>query len=431
MWEHGRDRRGEAAVIAVPPLARERELGPAFDLLAAFDPADGFLFERQGLGVASTGEAVRIVATPGERQIARAAGEVAEAFGRILRERDAVVPLAVGAFPFEATGVAVLVVPARAVVRREERLTREIVVGEADSSSSTDERIVGRAEPFAPFGRMQLREEPGADSYATAVRAAVAMINAGAMRKVVLARTLEVDAGRELDPRQLLHRLRAVDPQAYTFAVAAGAEAGDGLLVGASPELLVSRHGREVRANPLAGSAPRAGDSDEDRANADQLTADAKNLREHAIVVDAVAAALDPLCDELTWGHEPVLLPTANVWHLSTQFRGVLRKPAPSALDLAAVLHPTPAVGGDPAQVAGRAIRELEPFERGLYAGPVGWVDANGDGEWAIAIRCARLHADRATLFAGAGIVSGSDPASEVDETDRKFRAFLDSLRWG
>ena len=257
------------------------------------------------------------------------------------------------------------------------------------------------------------------------------MIDAGAMRKVVLARTLEVDAGRELDPRQLLHRLRAVDPDAYTFAVAAGAEADDGLLVGASPELLVSRRGREVRANPLAGSAPRAGDPDEDRANADALAADAKNLSEHAIVVEAVAAALDPLCDELTWDREPALLSTANVWHLSTRFRGVLREPAPSALDLVAVLHPTPAVCGDPAPVAGAAIRELEPFERGRYAGPVGWVDADGDGEWAIAIRCARLRADRATLFAGAGIVSASDPAAEVDETDRKFRAFLDSLRWG
>ena len=161
------------------------------------------------------------------------------------------------------------------------------------------------------------------------------------------------------------------------------------------------------------------------------LATDTKNLREHGIVVEAVAAALDLLCDELTWDSEPALLPTANVWHLSTRFRGVLRMPAPSALDLTALLHPTPAVGGDPAQVAGAAIRELEPFERGLYAGPVGWVDANGDGDWAIAIRCALLLKDRATLFAGAGIVSGSDPVAEVDETDRKFRAFLDSLRWG
>ena len=418
-------------MISDPLVARGRELGRAFDLIAAFDPVDGFLFERQGLGVASKGEALRIAAAPGEKQIGRAAAEVSYALGRIEREPGAAVPVAVGAFPFEATEAATLVVPALSVVRGQDGVTREIMVGDATIPPSTDGRIVGGTGPSAPFDRMQLREEPSSDSYASAVRTAVAMINAGTMRKVVLARTLEVDAGRELDPRQLLHRLRAVDPLAYTFAVAAGAEADDGLLVGASPELLVSRRGREVRANPLAGSAPRAGDPDEDRANADALATDPKNLREHAIVVEAVAAALDPLCDELTWDREPALLSTANVWHLSTRFRGVLYEPAPSALDLVAVLHPTPAICGDPAQAAGAAIRELEPFERGRYAGPVGWVDAGGDGEWAIAIRCARLRADHATLFAGAGIVSGSDAAAEVDETDRKFRAFLDSLRWG
>jgi isochorismate synthase len=416
-------------LIADPLLAREKELGPSFDLIAAFDPAHGFLFERDGSGVASSGEALRIAAAPGEFQIGRASAEVADALGGIARERDGVVPVAVGAFPFEATGAAELVVPARAVIRRQDGVTREITIGSA--SPATGERTLGGRGPSAPFDRMQLQEAPSADSYATAVRSAVAMIHTGALRKVVLARTLEVGAGRALDPRQLLHRLRAVDPNAYTFAVAAGAGADEGLLVGASPELLVSRSGKEVRANPLAGSAPRAGDPDEDRANADALAADTKNLSEHAIVVEAVAAALDPLCDELMWDREPALLATPNVWHLSTRFRGVLREPAPSALDLVAALHPTPAVCGDPRQVAAAAIRELEPFERGRYAGPVGWVDADGDGEWAIAIRCARLRADHATLFAGAGIVAGSDPAAEVEETERKFRAFLDALRWG
>jgi isochorismate synthase len=205
----------------------------------------------------------------------------------------------------------------------------------------------------------------------------------------------------------------------------------DGVIVGASPELLVSRHGREVRSNPLAGSAPRSGDPDEDRANAEALTSSSKDREEHAIVVDAVAEILRPRCEELIWDREPVLRATPNVWHLSTSFRGSLRDPAPTALDLVAALHPTPAVAGTPTERALAAIDQLEPFDRGRYAGPVGWVDANGDGEWAIALRCAELCGDRATLYAGAGIVADSDPERELDETEPKFRSFLDALRWG
>jgi isochorismate synthase len=224
-----------------------------------------------------------------------------------------------------------------------------------------------------------------------------------------------------------------VDPEAYTFVVPlSGGEAGPRRsFVGASPELLLSRRGREVRSNPLAGSAPRSGDPAEDRANAEALSCSSKDREEHEIVVEAVADTLRPICTELTWDPEPVLRETPNVWHLSTRFHGVLTDAAPSALDLVAALHPTPAVGGTPRDVALDAISDLEPFDRGRYAGPVGWMDAHGDGEWAIALRCAELRGDRAILYAGAGIVAGSEPDDEVDETERKFRAFLDALRWG
>ena len=418
--------------------AHTRELGPAFDLLAAYDPAGGFFMERDGRGIGASGPGILVPVAPGERQVARAVGALADAFAAVAAD-DGIAPVAVGAFPFEARREAAMVIPRRSVVRAEDGATREIVLGDTDRAArdraappaNTDGRLADRPVPFAPFESIQIRYLPSPDEYGERVRVAVARIGAGELRKVVLARTAEVEAGRGIDPRSLLHRLRSVDPAAYAFAVPAGPTPDHDQLVGASPELLVSRRGREVRANPLAGSAPRAGAPDDDRANAERLMSDAKNLEEHVIVVEAVAAVLARVCDELTWDRAPVLLETANVWHLSTRFRGVLREPPPSALELVASLHPTPAVCGDPTRVARATIRELEPFDRGCYAGPVGWVDADGDGEWAIALRCAALHDERATLYAGAGIVAGSRPADEVDETDRKFRAFLDALRWG
>lgn len=201
--------------------------------------------------------------------------------------------------------------------------------------------------------------------------------------------------------------------------------------MGASPELLVARHGREVEARPLAGSAPRFGDPEEDEASRSSLLSSDKDREEHAAVVEAVSAAMEPFCDELAFDALPRTVGTANVWHLATGFHGVLREPRASALELVAALHPTPAVCGTPLDAALATIRELERISRGCYAGPVGWMDADGNGEWAIALRCAELSGSTARLFAGAGIVAGSVPELELDETERKFRALLDSLRWG
>lgn len=407
---------------------RAEPLGDAFDLLAAYGPPLGMLFERRGMGVAgSTGIASGILRFSDLAVL----GDVMELLQDTVRDGRDVAPVAMGVIAFPRPGggqPTVLGVPRRAV-RRDGSGTWRIDAVDTDGDpgeSRPFERVAGRA-PHEPFTRMQLEEVPAAGAYEAAVREAVDRIHRGQLRKVVLARTIEVTADRELDPRLLAHRLRAVDPDAYTFAV----PTDEGVLVGASPELLVSRRGLGVRSNPLAGSAPRSGDPDEDRANAEGLVRSAKDREEHAIVVDVVADTLRSFCAELTWDPEPVLRETPNVWHLSTRFRGVLRESAPTALDLVAGLHPTPAVAGDPRDAALDTIAELEPFTRGHYAGAVGWVDAEGDGEWAIALRCAELRDDRAILYAGAGIVADSDPARELDETERKFRAFLDALRWG
>jgi isochorismate synthase len=414
---------------AVPLLeSRAVPLGEAFDLLAAYQPPVGVFFERRGRGVAG---ATAFPTLTFEAADPSGLAHVVDVLrSSVLRGED-VTPVAMGAIGFGQGGRRLheLVIPRRAVRRdhrgRAWRLDTNSL-GEEVEDTPPFEPVVG-GPPHEPFAEIQLRELPSKADYETAVRGSVERIRRGELRKVVLARTIEVTAERELDPRLLARRLRAVDPDAYAFA----APTDEGVLVGASPELLVSRRGLEVRSNPLAGSAPRSGDPDEDRANAEALAASAKDREEHAIVVEAVADTLRPLCTQLTFDPEPVLRETPNIWHLSTRFRGVLTEPAPSALDLVAELHPTPAVAGTPRDAALGAIAELEPFDRGRYAGPVGWVDAEGDGEWAIALRCAELRGDRAILFSGAGIVAGSDPRQELDETERKFRSFLDALRWG
>lgn len=381
--------------------------GPGFDLLAAYRAPDGAFFERGGVGVATAGVAERLSAT-----------------GAVSRLRELGAEIAVGALGFAGAPEATLAVGARTVRRA---AGAAVSIAELDAGIDDPFELVRGGVAADAFTSAQLHEVPTAVGYEQAVATATERIRAGALRKVVLARTIEVEAGRELDPRRLAHRLRAVNPDAFTFAV----PVDGGVLVGATPELLVSRRGLAVNSNPLAGSAPRSGDPDEDRANAEALRASAKNREEHAIVVEAVLDTLRPLCIQLAWDLEPVLLETPNVWHLSTRFAGRLKEPAPSAVELALALHPTPAVAGTPTDAALATIAELELFERGAYAGPVGWVDADGDGEWAIALRCALLDGEHATLYAGAGIVADSDPSSEADETDRKFRAFLDALRWG
>jgi menaquinone-specific isochorismate synthase len=260
-----------------------------------------------------------------------------------------------------------------------------------------------------------------------AVAQAVAVITGGSqnsygLRKVVLARDVFATAAEPIDARVLLRRLAARYPDCFTFAC-------DGM-VGATPELLVRRDGHQVSALVLGGTLPRGASPAEDDALGAELLASAKNNEEHAYAVASIRDGLGPLCDELETEAQPALLKYPNLQHLGTWIAGTMAAgEAPrSALALAAAVHPPAAVCGTPPGSALELIRELEQMDRERYAGPVGWVDAEGNGEWGIALRCAQLSGRTARLFAGCGIVAGSDPAAELAETMVKLKPMRGAL---
>lgn len=321
----------------------------------------------------------------------------------------------VGALPFDITGPAALYAPRS--VRR---------------PAALPDWPTG-APPGARIHRML----PGAQTHRERVAAAVARLRdpGAGLQKVVLARALEVTAETPWCTTSVLGRLAAADPSAYVFLAdlgTAGPTYAGTVLLGASPELLVDRHGDRVRCAPFAGSAPRSSDPEVDAANGAALAASGKNRHEHRLVIDVMRDALAPLCTDLQIAPEPQLHRTGALWHLGTPITGRLRETSTTALDLALALHPTPAVGGVPTAAATALIAEVEG-DRGFYAGAVGWCDHRGDGRWVVSIRCAQLSADRRTALAhsGGGIVAESDPGDELDETTTKFRTILSGLGVG
>lgn len=293
--------------------------------------------------------------------------------------------------------------------------------------------------------------EPAPSTYANMVERCVAQLSAkdvlerdglekgvcekNGLEKAVLARSLAFQTQYDTDPLALAALLER-DPSVTTYVapLPVGEAEAPAWLVGASPELLISRRGRTVVSHPLAGSIPRRQDTEADRQAASSLSVSEKDLAEHRYVVDAIACALGPLCCELDAPTTPELTATESMWHLGSRIVGTLKNEAtslaqaPSAAELAGLLHPTPAVCGTPREAALGVIKSLEPVDRGFYAGAVGWVDAHGDGDWYVAIRCARVQGAGLRLFAGAGIVKDSLPDLEVAETAAKFTALLDAL---
>ncbi|HIB1590380.1 TPA: isochorismate synthase EntC [Salmonella enterica subsp. enterica serovar Muenchen] len=242
--------------------------------------------------------------------------------------------------------------------------------------------------------------------------------------KVVLSRLIDITTDVDINGGMLLERLIAQNPISYNFHVPL--EDGS-VLLGASPELLLRKDGNSFSSLPLAGSAPRQSDNELDREVGNQLLTSEKDLHEHYLVIKAMKIALGDRCTKLQLTTSPQLIATPTLWHLGTLFKGETRSHE-NSLTLACLLHPTPALSGFPHKVAKKLITELEPFNRELFGGLVGWCDAEGNGEWVVAIRCARLNKNQVRLFAGAGIVHASSPAREWRETSIKFSTMLNAF---
>jgi isochorismate synthase len=339
--------------------------------------------------------------------------ELATRVTKLLVDSD--VPVAVGALPFDSSGAGPHIVLPGAV------------------RWSGPLRPAGVTPPALP-DLVETVPVPTPEDHERGVAAAVDLLRAGELDKVVLARSLRLRLAGRLDTTALLANLAADNATGYTYAVDLPASTGRRTLVGATPELLLSRAGQTVVANPFAGSMPRDPDPARDRRNADELLASAKDRAEHRVVVETVAEALRPFCRTLTVPERPELVSTSAVWHLATRITGELADPGISSLLLAATLHPTPAVCGRPFDKAKATIARLEPFDRGYYAGAIGWCDATGDGQWVIGIRCAEITEPAAgpgstvTLYAGGGIMPASQPHLELAETSAKFRTLLRAM---
>lgn len=392
---------------------------------------------RRGDGIVGLGEAARLEFS-GPTRIADAAA----AWQQIVAAADVTDPVGVpgtgliafGAFSFSPTSAmpSVLIVPEVVVGRRNGRcwITRVRPVepqGPGAPRPHADDRPRPSAtptpRPTALGDEYRLSLLPGSmppDAYREAVREAVRRIRAHGLHKVVLARDVVGHVPHGADLRRPLMDLAVGYPECWTYAV-------DGML-GSSPETLVRVHHGEVSARVLAGTISRGPDAASDKKSAATLTSNAKDRGEHVFAVQSVLDALGPHSPNLSSSRTPFALKLPNLWHLATDVAGTLSDGSTS-LDLVAALHPTAAVAGAPTAAALRVIDELEPFDRGRYAGPIGWVGADGDGEWAIALRGAQVtESGDITAYAGCGIVADSDAERELAESKMKLRPIVEAF---
>ena len=433
------------------------EVDPGIDVAACVFASRGaeeryFVWEqpdRDGFAIGALGTAATIDSTRGTDRF----GSASEQAGDVMR--DAVIdadlalpgagPLWVGGFAFAADSghtpewrsypAALLVLPELTLVRRGDGATATATIvcragDDADRlAERLDSRLTGlRHDPMPlvdpdPVGGFELASIRPPEEFEEAVARAAAAVEAGEVRKLVLAREVTVSAGAPFKPAAVFDALRNGYPSCYCFCVGTPEAA----FVGASPELLVRRSGAVVSTVALAGSTRRSADPAVDDHLGERLLHSAKDMTEHGSVVRTIERSLAPHSVWVTAAEEPSLVKVANIQHLATPLRAQLAEPR-SAIELAGSLHPTSAVGGEPWELARELIPGLEQLDRGWYAGPIGWMDSTEDGELCVALRCALLTGTVAHCYAGVGIVADSDPEAELAETEVKLQAVLPAL---
>lgn len=369
---------------------------------------DGYLFVRSGVGYAACGIAARV-----------AFSKVQKTLSEIEHHNETnlnVAPIAMGIIPFDQNSAGEFFIPQQVVGKDESGNCWLTTIDEAP----TDVEV--SPPPSAKTNSFSVRPLTPIDKYLQAVASARDAVVNGKITKAVIAREIIVEADQPIDVHSVLQRLRATFGNSYRYSMNG--------FIGASPELLIEVSGQTIRSYPLAGTTPRTGDPNTDNELASKLISSMKDQVEHRVVIDVIHDMLLPFCSYLDWEPQPSVIQVANVQHLGTLIEGHLSDEHPPLLELARMLCPTPALGGHPRLEALEIIAQLEGFDRKNYGGAVGWVDANGNGTWAVAIRCAELSDDRksARIIAGGGIVAASDPAAELAETQAKFQAMLSAI---
>jgi salicylate biosynthesis isochorismate synthase len=446
-----RARRSGRPTLATLTLALPGDVDPSAVVCASRRTHEPwFVFEqpeRKQVALAALGEVMCLSASGPQRFATVADRWRALAAAAVTGKAEG--PVAVGGFAFAQDGgsspqwsgfqPASLVVPESAFTRDERQGERRVRMTlsalaapddtPADLLARLDRRLAELCSPPlalldpAPAGRCQVASAMPPEHYEAAVARAVELIRGGEMQKIVLAREVQVHAPAQYDPAAVFGVLRAEFPSCFVFCVGRG----ESTLIGASPELLVRREGHRVSTLALAGSTRRSADPAVDDHLGEQLLRSDKDREEQAIVISRIERTLGRHALWVTAAPEPVLVRVANIQHLGTPIRAQLARPL-DAIELLELMHPTPAVGGEPLKRARPLIPALEGMDRGWYAGPVGWTDATGDGEFCVALRCALLHRDVARCYAGVGVVRDSDPAAELAETEMKLAALLPLL---
>ena len=325
-------------------------------------------------------------------------------------------------------------------VQKQQGQTQSMLMGGIPFASSADVNLMLldqvsvheklMHQPYQPVQSLKLQAAsyiPHGLDYQAQVQHLVEQMQAGYLSKAVLARILELEFDQKIDASLLLQQLTQANPEGYSYAVANDPQQ-QGWFMGASPELLVGKQGQKIWSKPVAGTLARDIDPVQDQKNAETLLKSSKDQHEHRVVIEMIADELAPFCRQLSIPKQPELIRTQRLWHLATRIQGELKSKETHVLDLVERLHPTPAICGKPTHIAKDLILGLEPFNRELFAGTMGWSDVDGNGEWSVTVRCARIQNNIARLFAGAGIVEASKPAAEHAETAAKLRTVLDGF---